>query len=137
MATATACSVQAHLLLLLGTNAYDIAGLQAVVGHLEAKGETVWVITPPPRRMKPGRKWSPAHANYAYNQQLRGIYGQAGSTHHLLDVVSALTDPSQPAGLAADVINPLYDADGVHLNSSGYEYLGRLIAAELARRLAE
>ncbi len=123
--------------LMIGTNGYHTDDLINLISIIKAKGYIVIVLTPPPRRgpNKNSGAGGPG-SNRAYTNWIRSNIPEI-STNNLLDVQyidveQPLLDPHIPLSKGGWLAEK-YNKDNVHLNTKGYELVGRTIAQYLLK----
>ena len=118
-------------LVMLGTNAYRIEDLALVVDDLQQLGWPVVVLCPPPRQnRKPG--WGPAHANFAFGNQITArwpAWGKALKPVQHYDLRHLLRAAESPEN--QDIIADKYAADPTHPTKAARQLLGAAIAKQL------
>ena len=123
-----------HVIVYLGTNDLRrqataeqvIAGLDEVVGRARARGLKVVAATIIARNPKPRGGLPPElgfgpeqnERRHAVNEWIRNN----DDLHAVLDFDAVTKDAGNP-----DLINPIYDCDGIHPNVFGYAAMGRSI----------
>ena len=122
-----------HVVLFLGTNDLRrdataeqvIAGLEEIVNRAKARGLTVIGVTiiprnPVPRGLPAGLGFGAARnaARHEINAWIRSN----DDLDAVLDFDELLKDPSD-----RDIINPIFDCDGIHPNVLGYAAMGRSV----------
>ncbi len=122
-----------HLVLFLGTNDLRrdataeqvIAGLEEIVGRAKARGLSVIGATIIPRNPEP--RGFPANLGFgAARNAERHTINEWIRSNDDLDGVLDFDEVLQDA-VNVDLINPVYDCDGIHPNVLGYAALGRAI----------
>ena len=124
-----------HVLLFLGTNDLRrdvtaeqvIAGLEEIVGRAKARGLKVIASTIIARNPEPRGRFLPAGLGFgaARNAERHKVNEWIRSNddlHAVLDFDEVVKDPNN-----RDIINPIYDCDGIHPNVFGYAAMGRSI----------
>ena len=126
-----------HLVLFLGTNDLRrdatadqvIAGLEEIVGRAKARGLKVIGVTIIPRNPVP--RGLPANLGFgaARNAERHKVNAWIRSYDDLdavLDFDEVVKDRAN-----RDLINPIYDCDGIHPNVHGYAAMGRSIDVDV------
>lgn len=123
--------------LLAGTNAYRIEDYLKLAEAVVSRGFSVVVLTTPPRLNPKKKAFGLPHGNWAYNQRVKKTFPPLRpcilQPMQQVDVNSALIDPSKRHERKAEYTNPAYASGASHLNSEGYNLLGRLVAQEILK----
>ena len=121
-----------HVILFMGTNdigrqasaAQVMTGMQEVIDRVKAIGLKVIGVTIIPRHNQPPTATSMGwdDAKTAIRNEVNEWIRHQASFDAVLDFDEVLRDPANP-----NLINPLFNCDGVHPNSFGYFVMGRSI----------
>lgn len=122
-----------HVVLFLGTNDLRrdatadqvISGLDDIVQRAKARGLTVIAATiiarnPEPRGLPAGLGFGTTRN--AERHRVNAWIRSNGDLNGVLDFDEVVADPN-----TRDIINPIYDCDGIHPNAFGYAAMGRSI----------
>ena len=123
-----------HLILFIGTNdirrggvaAPLIAGMQEVIRQVRDRGIRIVVATIIPRNPEPRAGLPPGLGFDAAKNAERHAVNEWIRAHDDLDAVIDF-DEAVKHSRDRDLINPVYDCDGIHPNVFGYTAMGRSI----------
>lgn len=125
-----------HVILFMGTNdirreasaAQVIAGMQEIIDRVKARGLKIIGVTIIPRHNRP-----PSGTNTGWNEAKTAIRNEVNdwirndaNFDGVLDFDKVVRDAANP-----DLINPLYNCDGIHPNPFGYFVMGRSVDLSL------
>ena len=124
-----------HVVLFLGTNDLRrdatarqvIAGLEEIIGRAKARGlkiigATIIARNPEPRIGPPAAGLGFGAARNAERHKVNGWIRSNDDLDAVLDFDAVVKNPND-----RDIINPIYDCDGIHPNVFGYAAMGRSI----------
>jgi lysophospholipase L1-like esterase len=124
-----------HVILFIGTNdisrgasaAQVMAGMQGVIDRVKAIGLKIIVVTIIPRHNQPPTGSSPGwdDAKTAIRNEVNNWIRHQANFDAILDFDEVVRDPANP-----NLINPMFNCDGVHPNSFGYFVMGQSIDPE-------
>lgn len=121
-----------HVILFMGTNdirreasaAQVIAGMQEIIDGVHARGLPIIGVTIIPRHNRP-----PSGTNTGWNDAKTAIRNEVNAWIRneadfdaVIDFDKVVRDPNNP-----DLINPIFNCDGIHPNPFGYFVMGRSI----------
>ena len=123
-----------HLIVFIGTNdlrrdataEQTIAGLDEIIGRAKARGLKVLGATIIPRNPEPRGRLSPELGFGAARNAHRHAVNEWIRTNDDLDGVLDF-DAVMKDAANSDLINPIYDCDGIHPNVFGYAAMARSI----------
>jgi lysophospholipase L1-like esterase len=124
-----------HVILFMGTNdigrqasaAQLMTGMQEVIDRVRASGLKIIGVTIIPRHNQPPTETSAGwdDAKTAIRNEVNEWMRRKANFDAILDFDEVLRDPANP-----NLINPIFNCDGVHPNSFGYFVMGQSIDLE-------